>query len=500
MNPAMNLVARVRAAFATPAARPGSPRSYGAAKLFDDYAAHRLFDALQRAPEVDTVLAAHGLSREALAKLESDDEIYAALETRRDACLNTPWRLEPGTGEPVDWLWAELEAALPPLLACAWGAVKAGYSVAEVIYAPRQDGRIGLARIAERPLGRFDPRDDGSLVYTPEHGAAEAVDTRFKFLLTTHCATAHNPRGEALLSRLYWPWFFRHNLWRFWMQYAERFADPLLMGKSRDPQAFLDGLLALGFSNAIAVSEDGDITAATPTAAGEFPTIHDTLGRNIQKLILGQTLTSEVKGGSLAAAEVHDSVRDDKRRSDLARVMGTGQRLVDALWALNGFAGDAPRFVMSDARGLEAERAERDKLLYDASGGRLAFSEDYLMRVYDFEPGEVALSAPPAPAVPGSFAALAAPLEFSPGRAQKFTPGQRIAEDLAETALARAGQPVPAAAIRRVIDAATSPEDLAERLGTLLAELPPNAFDDALERALFAADVLGWHNAERGRY
>lgn len=496
----MQILARVRAAFAIPAADPARPRTLGAARLFDEYAASRLFDALQQAPEADRVLAERGLTRESLTLLETDDEIFAALETRRDACLNTPWRLEPSTGEPVEWLWAEFEAVAAPLLACAWNAVKTGYSVAEVVYARRADGRIGVARVIERPLSRFEPRDDGSLLYLPESGEPEPVDTRFKFLLTTRGASAVNPRGEALLSRLYWPWFFRHNLWRFWMQYAERFAEPLLMGKSRDPQAFLDGLLALGYQNAIAVSEDGDIETATPTAAGEFPTLHATLAANIQKLILGQTLTSEVKGGSLAAAEVHNQVRDDKRRADTARVMATVQRLVDALWSLNKFAGDAPRFVMSDARGLEADRAVRDETLYRATGGALRLSEDYLLRVYDFEPGEATLAAPAQSSAASLSARFAAPLEFSPGRSRRFTPGQEIVEALADESLSRAGQPVPAAAIRAVIDAATSGEDLSERLAALLSDLPANAFDEALERALFAADVLGWHNAERSRF
>ena len=481
---------------APPASR-GSTRTYAAARLFDEYAASRIYNQLQALPETDEVLRQKGLTRESLRLLESDDEIYAALETRRDACLLTPWRLEPGTGDAIDWLWAELEQHAMMLAGCAWNAVKTGYSVAELVYEKRADGRIGIARVLERPLGRFDPRADGSLWYTPEEGGvAEALDTRLKFMLSTRHATAINPRGDALLSRLYWPWFFRHNLWRFWMQYAERFADPLLIGKSRDPQAFLDGLLGLGYQNAIAVSEDGEIEAAHPTAAGEFPIIHETIGRNIQKVILGQTLTSEVKGGSLAAAQVHDQVRDDKRRADIALVSMTVQRMVDALWALNGFSGDAPRFVMSDKRGLEAERAARDKVLFDATGGALVLSEDYLLRVYDFEPGDATLRSPQPVAMGMS---LAAPVNLSPGRA-RFTPGQQAVEGLADESLRRAGALFDPAALRAAIDAAESPEDLSEKLAAVLKDLPPPEFEDALERALFAADVLGWHNAEKSAF
>ena len=72
-------------------------------------------------------------------------------------------------------------------------------------------------------------------------------------VIVTHilcfCVRRNNPRGKALMSRVYWLWYFKTNGWRFWAKYLERFGSPLLVGKSNatdqtDMQAFADQLLA----------------------------------------------------------------------------------------------------------------------------------------------------------------------------------------------------------------------------------------------------------------
>lgn len=83
--------------------------------------------------------------------------------------------------------------------------------------------------------------------------------------------------------------------------------------------------------------------------------------KRIQKVILGQTLTTDIAGsGSYAAAKVQDDVREDRLRADVRLIAATVQRLVAALWALNRFPGEAPTFVMEAGEGLSVERADRD--------------------------------------------------------------------------------------------------------------------------------------------
>ena len=77
--------------------------------------------------------------------------------------------------------------------------------------------------------------------------------------------------------------------------------------------------------------------------------------RRIQKVILGQTLTSGTDGGSgnRALGGVHNDVRIDKRNSDIQLVTPTVQAMVDALLVWNGYAPGDVVFSMSDGKGLE---------------------------------------------------------------------------------------------------------------------------------------------------
>lgn len=219
----------------------------------------------------------------------------------------------------------------------------------------------------------------------------------------------------------------------------------------------------------------------------------------IQKLILGQTLTSQVgSAGSYAAAKVHETVRDDKRRADIRLVSATIQRLVDALWALNALPGDPPAFGLQDDKGLEAERGERDAKVVPAMlAAGVKPTLQYWLDAYDWEPDHLEAAPPPAP--PPSAPALSAhpPAVLSARKAQRFSADQAWVEQLVDATLTQAESPIPAAAIARAIRAAESPDDLAERLAALYTGSDATAFRELLERALFSADVLGYVTAER---
>lgn len=489
----------------------------GLAALLNEQALDELTDLLTRLPDPDLVLQQAGIARADLRRLEGDDEIAAALETRREAVIATPWRLEPWKDSPVSaWIWDEIEPHLDDLARGAWQAIPYGYSVIEVVYRALGGGRLGIARLAEKPLEWFSPQRDGGLVYHGTTGAEERVDTAEKFLLTRRLPTYRNPYGEALLSRLYWPWYFRTNGWQFWARFLERHGAPLLVGKSRNTTAMLDALMRSVQSAVVSVDRDDEVTAVASANAGTaFSLFSQAVDRRVQKVILGQTLTTDVSGtgGSFAAAKVHDNVRDDRRLADCALIANTVQRLVDALSRRNFPAAEPPTFVFADQTGLELERADRDAKLVQA--GVLTLTDQYLLDRYDFEAGDFIAggSAAPAPRLlgrSGAFAAtahLAVPagalLAAPPGGPGRFSPGQMAAEGLIDATLARAASPIPAARLRAVIAAARDPEDLTARLAKLYGEtqgrdVDTSAFRELAERALFTADILGYHNAEVG--
>ena len=77
-----------------------------------------------------------------------------------------------------------------------------------------------------------------------------------------------------------------------------------------------------------------------------------------------------------------------------------------------------------------------------------------------------------------------------------FTPQQMAVEALADAGLRAAMPLIEPELIQSAIRAASSPEDLEERLAALARDSDPIRFRQLLERALFAADVLGYAHAD----
>lgn len=466
----------------------------------------RVFTLLSTLPDPDEALKRAGIARHQLRAVEMDDEVTAALDTRREAAVSTPWHLEGGTQRWRNELHAELAPHMEQILRGAFQAVPYGYSVIEVVYANRGD-RAGIAAAVEKPLEWFIPAGDGvNLRYRDQSGPFDGVpvDPR-KFLLTVRHGTARNPYGEALLSRVYWPWFFRQHGWQYWMRWLERYGTPMLLGKtSGDPQAMAENMAEALAGSVMAVGQGDEVTAVAPgTGAGHFEGFDNVICRRIQKLILGQTLTTDASsGGSFAAAKVADGVRADRRNADLRMMASTVQRLVDALWQFNGRGGEAPRFVMSDDTGLEKDRAERDAILVEKVGVRL--TEKYIAERYDLDAGEFTmadLDAAPAgqegaggpnddDAAPGQPAAT-----FG-ARKRDFTPVQQGIEDGLQRL--ETTEPIDPELVRAAVLAASDEADLRARLAALIPQADPR-FQQALERASFAAAVLGYVAADERR-
>lgn len=330
---------------------------------------------------------------------ESDDEVQQCIETRVDTLLGVDWRLEGGSEEVRKWLTTQVKRHYTQIVTDAFNAKLFGYSVSERIW-EKFEGYYIVSRMAEKPFEWFVPKRDGSLWYRPYYiidtnrtsysPDGIEVDTAFKFLLTRHKPTWKNPRGKALLAYIFWPWFYRKATWQFWMQFLERSGQPLLVGKGANPGQIAEQLAQAVQDAVIGVPKDTDVDAIAPTNRGEaFGLAEDRLVRRIQKVLLGQTLTSDVavKGsGAKSLGDVHNEVRLDKTIGDLSLVGPTVQNYITALQALN-FPNVKPiTLVYAIDRGLEAARANRDSVLVNT--GTIEFTPQYWQREYGFQDGD----------------------------------------------------------------------------------------------------------------
>lgn len=457
--------------------------------------------------DYDDLLTQIGISRAKLRALLADDEISAAVETRRAACINTPWRIEHPSARARKLLTELVEPHMHAIMSAAWEAIPFGYSVQEIVLSD-DAGRIGIAQVVACPFEWFAVRPDGRLIWRDTQQRAEGG-----FVLTVNEPSLRKPSGEALLAKAYWPWFFRTHGWRMWAKFLEQAAIPLLYGKTLGDKSDLLNLLRTLSQGPVAVvdREDELIALDQPgNSPNKFTEFETAICRRIQRLILGQTLTSGTDGGSgnRALGEVHERVRDEKRRSDVRLVTATAQRVLDMLAAYNGI--QPGRVVLEDPHGLERDRAERDKLLVDS--GMLRFTRAYLEEKYGFEPDDFEeLPAAEAAAIAdvgaggiGRAAQTHAPLLTLAGKLgslppdrPRFTAGQQAVEDEIERTLPAIPSPIQSAAIRSAILGAKDVDDLYERLAVALQDADDAVFRQAFERALFAAEIMGYAHARK---
>jgi len=473
--------------------------SYG--NLYTQEAVTQFLVNFGKQPDTDEVLRKAGITRHRLRVLLDDDEIAQVVETRIDALLATPLRIEPGDTKEAEMLNLVLKEWFHEIATGAMSALFFGYSVQEAVYEVKPEGYVGLQWIGEKPMQWFEPKNDGRLIYRQDgiNGEHE-VDQVFKFFLTRRKASYEQPYGKALLATLYWLFFFKQNGFKFWAKFLERFGTPILLGKCKDTEtddmskallnAHAHGVLSID------IEDDVQILSAPGTngsAGAAFEAFNNQLIRQIQKVVLGQTLTSSTDGkGSYSLGQVHENVRMDKLKSDIRLVTPTLQAVVNALCALNGW-GEYEVMLGEKPKPLNKEQAERDVHLKNAGAN---LSDDYFIREYGLQEGDLKsvtdlnqpdLQFKALPHKAFSFAATTRKLSPEQQEVEELTDAQRNIELLSNDQ------------VNELLQKSETPEDLAFHLIQLMPEASQSQFTANLERALYAGDVLGYMTASEGK-
>ncbi|EXE15318.1 hypothetical protein J559_0890 [Acinetobacter sp. 983759] len=473
--------------------------SYG--NLYTQEAVTQFLVNFGKQPDTDEVLRKAGITRHRLRVLLDDDEIAQVVETRIDALLATPLRVEPGDTKEAEMLNLVLKEWFHEIATGAMSALFFGYSVQEAVYEVKPEGYVGLQWIGEKPMQWFEPKNDGRLIYRQDgiNGEHE-VDQVFKFFLTRRKASYEQPYGKALLATLYWLFFFKQNGFKFWAKFLERFGTPILLGKCKDTETD-DMSKALLNAHAqsvlsIDIEDDVQILSAPGTngsAGAAFEAFNNQLIRQIQKVVLGQTLTSSTDGkGSYSLGQVHENVRMDKLKSDIRLVTPTLQAVVNALCALNGW-GEYEVMLGEKPKPLNKEQAERDVHLKNAGAN---LSDNYFIREYGLQEGDLKsvtdlnqpdLQFKALPHKAFSFAATTRKLSPEQQEVEELTDAQRNIELLSNDQ------------VNELLQKSETPEELAFHLIQLMPEANQSQFTANLERALYAGDVLGYVTAEKER-
>jgi phage gp29-like protein len=314
-------------------------------------------------------LAASGNLRQAAElchALLADERIASNLATLTRGLLGLPLSWEAGAGRQKhravraleaeeDWLSMADEATLAQLL--LWG-VLLGVAVAKLTPYVGASGRLLLK------VEPWDPRwlrwDDAGQrwMITTANAGEVPVETDGRWLvLTPH--GAHRPWEHGIYRILARWWLLKRYAREDWMRHSEVKAQGVLVAFSTDAarqgpagrddlsarqrKHLAEQLKGLGRDAALVLPRGLDMKLVESQAKNyeTFEKQIELSNTGISVGILGQNLTTEVKGGSFAAAKVHADVADYLRRAYAEILATTLHFQLLAFWALWNFRAEA---------------------------------------------------------------------------------------------------------------------------------------------------------------
>ncbi|SHH33529.1 DUF935 domain-containing protein [Desulfofustis glycolicus] len=473
---------------------------------------------LSALPNPDEVLRKAGLSHQIYDQVMSDSHVIAKVIDRRSGMLRREWQVKAGGEQSADVRAAELcqqalaqleeheEYPLENSLGILQEAALRGHRALEVVW--RFESGVWLPAflrdIPNRRLIHTGVQWRLQTLTEPSYGMELPP---YKALVASHMASTDNPYGEALLSRCYWPYLFKHSGWKWWVTLAEKYGLPWIIaqlgGKAEEPQRreLLGALVAMVVDPVAVVPEGAKVDFHLTEGAN--PEIHERLIRTcngeISKVLVGQTLSTEMDGssGSRAAAETHSGLRDEIVEADGKLVGRVMNRLFAWITELNlGDKAAPPKFVWLEEQEPPKGWAAVANLAIKAMPGRvpLRWAYDKFGIGEEYRDDDEMVAAPAVrPAGGGETGA-----DFARSD-EPFTAEQQALEELAERSAATATGILAAneAKLLGVVESAESYEEAMERLLELYPDLETEALGDLLTRTLTAASLYGSYTAKQ---
>ena len=465
-------------------------------------------------PNPDRVLRKQGKDVEIYRDLRSDAKVQAVLGTRKAGVKAYRASVNDNGAD------ARLVELVEDLLRDSWDAYSLideileasefGYKPFEILWEEKNGFIVPTAfpkdedgedlesespGLVGKPSEWFQYSNDNKLLFKRSRDFQGTPVPPKKFIVARRKPTYSNPYGEAILSAVFWPVVFKKNGLKFWNLFVEKYGMPFLVGKyprgAKVPEqdALLDSLEEM-IQDAVAAIPDGSSVDVIERKGGsgnqEFKQIAEFMDKQIAQAILGQNLTSDVSSGSLAAAEVHQEVKDEIVNDDSKIVQKFFDDVFKLIRDVNFPNSRAPRLNLSSPEGIDKDLADRDKTLTETG---VKFSKSYFMKAHnlsedDFEVEGESSSEGKIESPGGEFSEETDP-EFKDQNAvdhfvDSFKAGdfQEFADELL-------------APVFRIIEESKDYSEAMEQISEAYPEMSSERLEDVIGKAIFTAESFG---------
>lgn len=311
-------------------------------------------------PNPEPILRKMGKDVDEFRSLLSDSRVKACFNSRRGGILSMSWSLD--QDESQTRVYDAVESMLKgwnlrEIMADLCQATWYGYQPAEVLW-KREGGQIIASNLVTKDVSWFRYSDINELRYLTKRNmiTGEPVPPK-KFVVSRHHPSYWNPYGESLAAACYWPTKFKHSGYRFAAVFMEKYGMPWIQvnyplgtqeARVREMVDIIAGTMQDGII-AYPDSMKAEALDMNKTASADiYEWFISLCNTEIEMAILGQNLTTEVKGGSFAASKSHMQVRQDLIDEDCRMIEDTINTVIQWYVELNWGVGKAyPKFRLT---------------------------------------------------------------------------------------------------------------------------------------------------------
>ncbi|MBW8320127.1 MAG: DUF935 domain-containing protein [Arenimonas sp.] len=223
-------------------------------------------------------------------------------------------------------------------------AIGKGYSATEIIWDTSEGQWMPSALKYRDPRWFcFDHIDGDTLLLRDVAGDVPLVP--FKWIVHRAKVKSGLTIRGGLARSVAWTFLFKSFTAKDWAVFCEAYGQPLRLGKfgpdasPEEKDILLQAVASIGtdFAAIVPASMTVEFVQASISGSHElYERRSDWLDRQVSKIVLGQTATTDAQAGGYAVGKVHDGVREDIERSDGQQLAATLTRdLVRPLVDLN---------------------------------------------------------------------------------------------------------------------------------------------------------------------
>lgn len=282
---------------------------------------------------------------------EREPHYLAVLSTRKRQVAQLPITVEAASDDKThiehadfiqSWLDEEiLRASLFDFL----DAIGKGYSIMEIEWR-MQHGYLLPRDLVWRPQRWFTPlREDGETLTLREGGENRLLPPH-QFIIHRHASKSGLTVRGGLARIIAWAWMYKSYTLKDWAIFVQNFGMPIRIGRynttatEKDINVLWRAVKNVAGDMAAIIPENMRIefqeVAAKGTTVELYERRADWFDRQVSKVALGQTTTTDAVSGGHAVAQEHRLVQEDIERSDAALLSATiNRQLIPNIIAFN---------------------------------------------------------------------------------------------------------------------------------------------------------------------